>query len=77
MKIRISKAIAGEFMTRDVFPTVDAGVIEADDTLAAQLLADAQFNSDADGPDYSDMPGIKRAYAALADQIIKARKANG
>ena len=72
MKIKISNLIANEFQTRDVFPCAwRAGVVDLDNETATQMLADAQFNGDADA---IDLPSHSHrlAYRALAQNLTAA-----
>jgi hypothetical protein len=77
MKIKISKTIAEEWMSRgisDVIPElleypVSGGTIDVGLNVAKQIQADCEFNGDSrNGPE--EMPGgTRRAYQALAAQI--------
>ena len=68
VKIRISPAIAYEFQARDVFANFwHSGMHTLTEAEAREMLADAEFNADPWGPDYS--AGTKRAYASLAKYL--------
>lgn len=77
MKIRVTRRIAEEWMSRNIAEVVPGlerywpfkGVLEVDVTLAQQILADAKFNADArSGPQH--MPVfVRAAYISFAESL--------
>jgi len=79
MKLRIGRSIADEWASRsigDVIPALDgltirAGTLDVSADVAREILADCEFNGDArNGPEYMEA-GVRRAYRALAAQIVR------
>ncbi|WP_186261461.1 hypothetical protein [Burkholderia gladioli] len=80
MLIRISARMAEEWSSRgiaDVIPDLPefdclGCVLDVTHDVARQILADCEFNADAQSGPESMPPGTRRAYRALDAQIRKA-----
>lgn len=81
MVVRISPTIDYEYRGRDVFREAwvegqHGGIVRLPIDVIREMLADADFYTDPHGP--SETPAsIRRAYAALRDQIRAALDKDG
>ena len=72
MKVKITPTLAGDYQSRDVYePCWDTGMIEVDAAMFADMLDDAKHYADKTAIDIDDIPGLRLAYRAHRDRLLK------